>query len=79
MFERIIIGIIIGLIAGFLLPSKIEVRSDAKNIALGFMALIVIAFIGSSLMFGAVYGVMAIGEIIFGYWLSSSILRKEKT
>lgn len=78
MLERIVVGIVIGLIAGFLLSIKFDESSNTKNIAIGFMALVVIAFIGSSFMFGAGYGAMAVGEIALGYWISSSVFGKQK-
>ena len=79
MLERIIAGIVIGLVAGFLLSIKFDESSNTKNITIVFIALIVIAFIGSSFMFGAVYGAMAVGEIALGYWISSSVSGKQKT
>lgn len=77
MFARIIVGIIIGLVSGFVLNGKFENKDNVKNIALVFLALVIIAFIGSSFMFGAVYGAMAVGEIALGYYFSSSVSKKE--
>lgn len=79
MLERIIAGIVIGLIAGFLLRITFDESSNTQNIVIAFIALVVIAFIGSSFMFGAVYGAMAVGEIALGYWISSSVSGKQKT
>ncbi|MBQ0754783.1 MAG: hypothetical protein KBT87_12570 [Gammaproteobacteria bacterium] len=79
MLERIIAGIVIGLVAGFLLSVKFDESSNTKNIVIGFLALVVIAFVGSSFMFGAVYGAMAVGEIAFGYWISNSVSGNQKT
>ena len=78
MLERIIAGIVIGLIAGFVLSIKFDESSNTKDITLGFLALVVIAFVGSSFMFGAIYGAMAIGEVALGYWISSSISGQKK-
>lgn len=70
MLARVIVGVIIGLVAGLFL-SKPASESNKNGLVLAFIALIVIAFIASSFMFGAVYGAMAIGEIALGYWLST--------
>lgn len=78
MLERVIAGIVIGLVAGFLLSITFDESSNTKNVAIGFIALVAIAFIGSSFMFGAVYGAMAVGEIAVGYWISSSVSGKQK-
>ena len=77
MLERIIVGVLIGLVAGFVLTKKFDDNNNAMNVVSGFIALISIAFIGSSFMFGAVYGGMAIGEIALGYWLSSSVMGRK--
>lgn len=79
MLERVIAGIVIGLVAGFLLSVKFDESSNTKNIIIGFIALVVIAFVGSSFMFGAVYGAMAVGEIALGYWISNSVSGNQKT
>lgn len=78
MFERIIAGVLIGLAAGFVLTKQSDADSSVKNVVLSFIAIISLAFISSSFMFGAVYGGMAIAEIALGYWLSNSI-RRQKT
>lgn len=73
MFARIIVGIIIGAIAGFFLSKK-----STSSVAIVFIGLIIIAFIASSFMFGAIFGLMAIGEIVVGYWISSAMLGQAK-
>tara|TARA_R110002124_G_scaffold61789_2_gene169055 strand:- start:2989 stop:3231 length:243 start_codon:yes stop_codon:yes gene_type:complete len=78
MLERIIAGIVIGLVAGFLLSIKFDESSNTKNIVTIFTALVIVAFIGSSFTFGAVYGAMAVGEIALGYWISNSISGQKK-
>ena len=77
MLLYIIVGVIIGLAIGFFLSDKFNVENKTKNIVIAFSALIVIAFVSSSFMFGAIYGVMAIGEITLGYWLSNNFLVKK--
>ena len=76
MLERIVIGIVIGLAAGFFLSEKF--KNQHRNIVIGFMLLIIVAFIGSSFMFGAIYGAMAVVEIALGYWLTSTMLGQAK-
>ena len=76
MIERIIAGILIGLIAGYLLNKKQDDAGKATNIVIGFIALVIIAFVASSFMFGAIYGGMAIGEIALGYWLAGNICKR---
>lgn len=73
MFARIIVGIIIGAIAGLFLSKK-----STSSVAIVFIGLIIIAFIASSFMFGAIFGLMAIGEIVVGYWISSAMLGQAK-
>jgi hypothetical protein len=77
MLAKIITGLIIGFVIGFFL-----VRNDDKNesfeIIVAFIAIVSIGFIGSSFMYGAVYGLMAIGEIVVGFSMASSIFKKDK-
>lgn len=73
MLARIIVGIIIGAIAGFFLS-----KQSTSSVAVVFIGLIVIAFIASSFMFGAIFGLMAIGEIVVGYWISSAMQDQAK-
>lgn len=77
MLAKIITGLIIGFVSGFFL-----VRNDDKNesfeIVIAFIAIVSIGFIGSSFMYGAVYGLMAIGEIVVGFSMASSIFKKDK-
>jgi|JI102314A1RNA_FD_contig_31_3448199_length_385_multi_3_in_0_out_0_1 hypothetical protein len=77
MLAKIITGLIIGFVSGFFL-----VRNDDKNesfeIIVAFIAIVSIGFIGSSFMYGAVYGLMAIGEIVVGFSMASSIFKKDK-
>ena len=77
MLEKIIIGVIIGFVSGFFL-SKNDDKSDSSGIILIFIGIVSIGFIGSSFMYGAVYGLMAIGEIVIGFVIASSMFEKEK-
>jgi hypothetical protein len=78
MLERVIAGIIIGLVAGLLLGKKYPDGSKAQTIALSFVALVVVAFVGSSFVFGAIFGAMAVGEIALGYWISSLVTEQKQ-
>lgn len=78
MLERIIVGIVIGLAAGFVLSKNSKERSSTRSTILAFIALVVIAFVGSSFMFGAIYGAMAVGEIAVGYWIASQFVGEQK-
>lgn len=74
MFERIVIGIIIGLVSGFVFNvGSVDSSNQNKKLLQGFLMLIIVAFIASSLMFGAVFGLMAIGEVALGFWVSKNI------
>jgi len=77
MLEKIIVGVIIGFVSGFFL-SKDDDKNDLSGIILIFIAIVSIGFIGSSFMYGAVYGLMAIGEIVIGFVIASSMFAKEK-
>ena len=72
MLGKIIAGVIIGFASGWYLEKRYD-ESDSKGVALIFMAIISIAFIGSSFGFGAEYGLMAIGEIVIGYFIASRV------
>ena len=76
MFERIVIGIGIGAVAAFLLAREYDETSSVRGLVYGCVAIVAIAFIGSSFMFGAIFGVMAIGELVLGYWLAGLALTK---
>jgi hypothetical protein len=79
MIEKIIIGIVIGFISGFFLSKEnSENESGSQGIILIFIAIISIAFIGSSFMYGAIFGIMAIGEIAIGFAVASNIFKKNK-
>ena len=79
MLERIIAGIVIGAFAGLFFGKKFSIKENTKSIITGFIGVVVIAFVGSSFMFGAIYGFMAIGEVSIGYWLSVSLLVHKDT
>lgn len=78
MLERIIAGIVIGVVSYFVLHFKFKEGSSAQGIVHGFIALIVIAFVGSSFMFGVIFGVMAIGEIVIGYWFTNKVFGEQQ-
>lgn len=68
MFARIIVGILIGLAAGLIFSGRLSLEAKTLQALQGFIAVIAIAFIAASFMFGAVFGVMAIAELAGGYF-----------
>lgn len=74
MLGKIIVGVIIGFVSGLLL-SKNNDENDLSLLI--FIAIVLIGFIGSSLIYGIVYGLMAIGEIAIGFIIAFSIFVKE--
>lgn len=80
MFERIVVGLIIGFVSAFAFKDTAE-NSDQQNTNVFqiFMGLVALAFIGSSFMFGAVFGLMAIAEIAIGFWVAKNITKQSRT
>ncbi|HCG6407635.1 hypothetical protein R7P75_23275 [Vibrio sp. 2175-1] len=79
MFERILIGLVIGFVSAFAFKDATENSEQQNtNVFQIFVALIVLAFIGSSFMFGAIFGLMAIGEIAIGFWVAKNITMRVK-
>ncbi len=78
MLAKIITGVIIGFVSGFFLVRNDDKKNESFEIIVAFIAIVSIGFIGSSFMYGAVYGLMAIGEIVVGFSMASSIFKKDK-
>ena len=78
MLAKIITGVIIGFVSGFFLVRNDEKKNESFEIIVAFIAIVSIGFIGSSFMYGAVYGLMAIGEIVVGFSMASSIFKNDK-
>ena len=78
MLEKIITGVIIGFVSGFFLVRNDDKKNESFEIIVAFIAIVSIGFIGSSFMYGAVYGLMAIGEIVVGFSMASSIFKNDK-
>ena len=68
MFARIIVGILIGLAAGLVESGKLPVSPKTLRVLQALVIVAAIAFVSSSFMFGAVYGVLALAEIAAGYF-----------
>lgn len=68
MFARIIVGVLIGVAAAFVLSGRLSIDPKTLQILQGFVGVIAIGFIAASFMFGAVFGLMAAGEIAIGYF-----------
>ncbi|MDN3552195.1 hypothetical protein QWY74_01715 [Halomonas almeriensis] len=79
MLERIIFGVFIGVCSVMFFTKELSFTENNRKIIVGFFALIIIAFVGPSSMFSAAYGVMAVGKIAVGYWLSSSLITQKST
>jgi hypothetical protein len=75
MFARIIVGVLIGVAAAFVLNGKLSIDPKTLQILQGFIGVIAIGFIGASFMFGAVFGVMAVAEIAIGYFAYTKLFQ----
>jgi flagellar biosynthesis protein FliQ len=75
MFARIIVGVVIGLAAGFFLSGKFSLEEKTLQIIQGFVGIVAIGFIAASFMFGAVFGVMAVAEIAVGYFAYTKLFQ----
>ena len=58
MLAKIITGVIIGFVSGFFLVRNDDKKNESFEIIVAFIAIVSIGFIGSSFMYGAVYGLM---------------------
>ncbi|MHB8987806.1 MAG: hypothetical protein ACYC6S_03370 [Desulfobulbia bacterium] len=76
MLLRIVIGIIIGFVWGFDARSE-KSCLDCLNVMGTFLVVVTLAFIISSFMFGAIFGIMSIGEIGLGYLIVKIIWKKK--
>lgn len=75
MFARLVVGVLIGLAAGFVLNGKLSVTPKTLQILQIFAGIVAVAFIASSFMFGAMYGVLAVLEIVGGYFLYTKFIQ----
>ncbi|WP_028694317.1 hypothetical protein [Pseudomonas cremoricolorata] len=75
MFARIIVGILIGLAAGYLVNGKVSVSAKTLQILQIFAGIVAVAFIASSFMFSVGYGVLAVLEVAGGYFLYTSVIQ----
>jgi NhaP-type Na+/H+ or K+/H+ antiporter len=78
MFARIVVGILIGFVAGFVEALGPSLSKKWQNISEVLLSLVGLAFVVSSFMFGAIYGVMAIAEITIGFYAYGKVFRSEK-
>lgn len=75
MFTRIIIGILIGLAAGYVVNGKVAASPKTVQILQIFAGIVAVAFIASSFMFGPLHGVLAVAEIAGGYFLYTQVIQ----
>lgn len=73
MLERIIAGLLIGFVAGFIESGLLPFSDKTQLIADGVMVLAGIGFVISSFMFGPAYGIAAIVEIAIGFSAASKV------
>lgn len=78
MFARIVVGILIGIVTGFVDSLGPSWSKRWQRISGGLLFLTCLAFVVSSFMFGAVYGVMAIAEIAIGFYAYGKIFGSKK-
>lgn len=73
MFARIVVGVLIGFVAGVVEAIGPSLSPKGRNISEALIFLLGLGFIISSFMFGAIYGVMAVVEIAGGYYVVTKI------
>ena len=78
MFAKIVVGILIGFVAGFVEGRGPSWSKRTETISEVLIFLVGLAFLVSSFMFGAIYGVMAIAEIAIGFFAYGKVFRSEK-
>ncbi|MHD0644964.1 hypothetical protein ACYPKM_05015 [Pseudomonas aeruginosa] len=76
MLARIIVGVLIGVAAGVFMNWKRPMEPKTLKIIQVFIGIVAIGFIASSFMFGAIYGLMAVGEIAIGYFVYTGVIEK---
>ncbi|MDZ5603791.1 hypothetical protein SJI00_13490 [Pseudomonas sp. RP23018S] len=75
MFTRIIIGVLIGLAAGYAVNGKVAASPKTVQMLQIFAGIVAVAFIASSFMFGPVMGVFAAIEVAGGYFLYTQVIK----
>lgn len=78
MFAKIVVGILIGFVGGFVEARGPSWTKKSEIISEALLFLVGLAFIVSSFMFGAIYGVMAIAEITVGFYAYGKVFRVKK-
>ncbi|WLG49090.1 hypothetical protein [Pseudomonas sp. FP1742] len=78
MLARIVVGVLIGFVAGLVEAGKLPVSPKSLQVLEVLLFLVGGAFVVSSFMFGAIFGVMAIAEIAAGYYAYTKVFRSEK-
>lgn len=78
MFAKIVVGILIGFVGGFVEARGPSWKKKTEVISEFLLFLIGLSFLISSFMFGAIYGVMAIVELTAGFYAYGKVFRTEK-
>jgi len=78
MFAKIVIGILIGFVGGFVEARGPSWKKKIEIISEVLLFLVGLSFLISSFMFGAIYGVMAIVELTVGFYAYGKVFRTKK-
>ncbi|WP_095118638.1 hypothetical protein [Pseudomonas sp. Irchel s3f10] len=78
MFAKIIVGILIGFVGGFVEARGPSWKKKTEIISEVLLFLVGLSFLISSFMFGVIYGVMAIVELTVGFYAYGKVFRTEK-
>ena len=78
MFAKIVVGLMIGFVGGFVEDRAPSWRKKTETISEVLLFLVGLSFLISSFMFGAIYGVMAIAEIAIGYFAYVKVFRSDR-
>ncbi|MBV4477634.1 hypothetical protein [Pseudomonas botevensis] len=78
MFAKIVVGILIGFVGGFVEARGPSWKKKTEIISEVLLFLVGLSFLISSFMFGAIYGVMAIVELTAGFYAYGKVFRTEK-
>lgn len=78
MFARVVVGLLIGVVAGLVEAFGPSLSKKWQTITEALLFLVALAFIISSFMFGAIYGVIAIVEITIGFYIYGKAFRSGK-
>lgn len=79
MLAKIVVGILIGFVGGFVVARGPSWRKKTEIISEVLLFLIGLAFLVSSFAYGMIFGFMAIAEITAGVYAYGKVFRPKKT